>query len=50
MRAALVELWPTLAECFGIHPWDVARLSVAEISQYVETLPAAMQRKSLSLG
>ena len=38
MRAGLVDAWPNLSHHYGIHPWDVDRLSYAEINAYVEAL------------
>jgi hypothetical protein len=31
-------LWPGLSLHFGLHPWDVERLSQAEIERYVHAL------------
>lgn len=43
MRAALLKAWPALSETFGIHPWDVKRLSAAEIGQYLIFLRESRQ-------
>lgn len=40
MRAALVDAWPALSETFGIYPWDVPRLAVAELRSYLDVLQA----------
>ncbi len=47
MRARLLNAWPDLSHYFGIHPWDVERLSYVEIDSYVEALNeiARTQRK-----
>ena len=39
MRAALIELWPVLSDIYGLHPWDVHRLSVVELGRYIDDLP-----------
>lgn len=44
MRAALIEAWPGLSHWFGIHPWDVGRLSVVELAQYIEALDDLARR------
>lgn len=38
MRARLTAAWPDLSHYFGIHPWDVERLTYGEIDAYVEAL------------
>jgi len=38
LRARLLTACPVLSKEFGIHPWDYARLSVAELNQYLDAL------------
>lgn len=38
MRAALLPVWPALSKHYGLHPWDVDRLSAAEMNQYLDGL------------
>ena len=38
-----------MSECFGIHPWDVGRLSRPELFEYVERLPEALARRTFEL-
>ena len=40
MRATLLEAWPWLSAEFGLYPWDVDRLSRAELDVYVDALNA----------
>lgn len=40
MRARLAERWPALSYHFGLHPWDVGRLSLVEMNAYLEALEA----------
>lgn len=47
MRAALVELWPLLSDFYGIHPWDTPRLSIPELSHYIDDLPLAQRRRRI---
>lgn len=30
--------WPALSRVFGLYPWDVERLTLAELNVYVATL------------
>ena len=39
MRRRLLPEWPALSHWFGIHPWDVYRLTPAEIKAYQRALP-----------
>lgn len=38
MRAALLTSWPSLSHMFHLHPWDVDRLSAAEVRVYLDAL------------
>ena len=40
MRARLVRAWPTLSHYFGIHPWDLERLTWDEIDVYLRAADA----------
>lgn len=40
MRARLRGAWPTLSHYFGIHPWDVKRLTWDEIDVYLLAVEA----------
>lgn len=35
MRRALLKQWPALSRFYRLFPWDVDRLTVAELEQYV---------------
>lgn len=39
MRRALRKQWPALSHWFGIHPWDVDRLTLYELAEYVDQIP-----------
>lgn len=34
----MVDLWPALSKHFGLHPWDLERLTYAEIESYRNAL------------
>lgn len=36
IRRSLRKEWPALSFLYGIHPWDVERLSYTELDQYQE--------------
>ena len=38
MRQAIGNRWPALSHWFGLHPWDVERLTPFEIKSYLEAL------------
>ena len=38
MRARLLHSWPALSFHFGIHPWDLDRLSPFELDAYIGAL------------
>ena len=38
MRRAIGDRWPALSAYFGLHPWDVDRLSYREIEHYTQAL------------
>ncbi|HNB93548.1 MAG TPA: hypothetical protein PLX07_01100 [Microthrixaceae bacterium] len=38
MRRALLPLWPALAARYGLHPWDVDRLTPDEINRFIADL------------
>lgn len=38
MRARLLRAWPNLSHYFGLHPWDLERLTVGEIGAYLDWL------------
>ncbi len=44
MRAGLLRAWPGLSHYYNIHPWDVERLSYAEIDAYVQDLREIARR------
>ncbi len=44
MRAALHTVWPALSYHFGIHPWNVDRLSAAEVRVYLDALEEINER------
>lgn len=53
MRARYLHAWPALAELYGLHPWDVERLTHAELAEYVTALNeriAHQQRQQRSQG
>lgn len=34
MRRRHLEWWPALSRVYGVHPWDVERLTPAELAAY----------------
>ena len=40
IRRALVDEWPALSHLYGIHPWDMDRLTLAELEAYVTQMRA----------
>ena len=38
IRRALVDEWPALSRLYGLHPWDVERLTEAELAGYLEQM------------
>ena len=38
MRRAIGDRWPALSAYFGLHPWDVERLSYRELEHYQHAL------------
>lgn len=45
MRAAIGPRLPLLAHFFGVHPWDVDRLSAREIRFYLDALDDLEQER-----
>lgn len=35
MRRALAKEWPALSRLFGLHPWDLGRLTHDELTGYL---------------
>lgn len=53
MRAALLHQWPALSRLFGLHPWDVDRLTFDELRAYLEhfeEIAAARARAAVPRG
>ena len=44
MRRRLRRSWPSLSHHFGIHPWDVDRLTYGELDAYLDELAAIAKR------
>lgn len=38
MRRAVGPGWPALSHYFGVHPWDVERMTYAEVGWYRDAL------------
>jgi len=38
VRRRLLPVWPALSFRFGLHPWDVDRLTVDELNAYIKAL------------
>ena len=38
MRAALLKQWPALTRFYRLMPWDLERLTEAELTEYVTQL------------
>ena len=34
MRQELLSQWPALSHLFGLHPWDIDRLTAREVAAY----------------
>lgn len=43
IRALLLREWPALSYLFGLHPWDVERLNVLELTEYREQAQQLMK-------
>lgn len=41
MRRAIAPAWPALSRVYGLHPWDVERLTPDEIRAYLADLTEA---------
>lgn len=39
MRRRLLKAWPALSYHFGLRPWDVDRLSMDELNEYLVQIP-----------
>lgn len=40
MRRALIKSWPALSRFYNLHPWDVERLTVDELNEYLRQFDA----------
>lgn len=38
MRRAIAAAWPALSRVYGLHPWDVERLTPDELRAYLAEL------------
>lgn len=38
MRRALLSAWPALSRVYGLHPWQVDRLTPDELNAYLDDL------------
>lgn len=38
MRRAIAPAWPALSRVYGLHPWDVERLTPDELRAYLGAL------------
>lgn len=38
MRRALLKQWPAFSRIYGLHPWDVDRLTKGELLEYDDDL------------
>ncbi len=38
MRRAIASAWPALSRVYGLHPWDVERLTPDELRAYLGAL------------
>jgi hypothetical protein len=36
VRASLLNVWPDLSHLFGLHPWDLDRLTPHELESYLD--------------
>lgn len=45
MRRRLLDSWPALSHEFGLHPWDVDRLTADEINAYVRWVNEKYRRR-----
>jgi hypothetical protein len=45
MRRALRDSLPAFSQHFGIHPWDVDRLTYGEIAVYLDALKRISERR-----
>jgi hypothetical protein len=37
-RRRLLRQWPALSHLYGLHPWDVERLTIDEMDAYLDDL------------
>lgn len=40
MRRALLKSWPAITRFYGFHPWDIERLTVDELNEYLRQMDA----------
>ena len=38
MRRALLRSWPALSKFFGLYPWDIDRLTMDELNEYLRQM------------
>ncbi len=44
MRRALCKQWPALSQLYGLHPWDLDRLTGDEVGAYLNDLAENAKR------
>jgi hypothetical protein len=45
VRRALLSLWPALSRVYGLHPWDVDLLTLAELHAYDDDLAGLLEAR-----
>lgn len=48
MRRALLRSWPALSRFYQIHPWDVDRLTVDELNEYLRQFDDYQREQKLA--
>jgi hypothetical protein len=48
VRRALLRSWPALTRFYGLHPWDVERLTSDELNEYLRQFDAYQREQKLA--
>jgi hypothetical protein len=48
VRRALLRSWPALTKFFGLYPWDVERLTLDELNEYMRQFESYQREQKLA--
>jgi hypothetical protein len=48
IRRGLLRSWPALTKFYGLKPWDVERLTVDELNEYLRQFDAHQREQRLA--